>query len=132
MPIQKITDFIERMTGGNVLLSAAPGDGGAVDGIEEMSVHFVEMEAGKEVTPHIHNRTEVYVFLTGRALVMTGDEITEVTTGDVALAPVGTPHAIRVIGTEPLRFYAFNAPPASTCPMEDAPEEVLWRWKRIV
>jgi len=132
MPIQKITDFRERMTGGNVLLSAAPGGDGTVDGIGEMSVHYIEMEAGKEVTPHVHNRTEAYVFLTGRALVMTGDEITEVTTGDVALAPAGTPHAIRVLGTDTLRFYAFNSPPASACPMEDAPEEVLWRWKRIM
>ena len=131
MPIQKLADFKERMKGENILLSAAPGDDGATDGIPEMSVHYVEMEAGKEVNPHVHDRVEVYVFLTGRALVMTGDEITEVTTGDVALAPIGTPHAIRVIGSEPLRFYSFNSPPASTCPMKDAPEEVLWKWKRV-
>jgi len=131
MPIQKITDFRERMSGGSVLLSAAPGGDGATDGIPEMSVHYVEMPPGKEVRPHVHDRAEAYVFLTGRAIVMTGDEITEVTTGDVALAPVGTPHAIKVIGSEPLRFYAFNSPPSSSCPMKDAPEEVLWKWERI-
>ena len=131
MPIQKFTDFKERMKGENILLSAAPGGDGTTDGIPEMSVNYVEMEPGGEVHPHIHNRAEVYVFLTGRAIVMSGDEISEVTTGDVALAPIGTPHAIKVIGSEPLRYYAFNAPPASTCPMEDAPEEILWKWKRI-
>jgi len=129
MPIMKITDFKERMTGENILLSAAP-DGS--DALGEMSVHYVEMEPGKEVTPHIHDRHEVYVFLTGRAKVMTGDEIEEVTTGDVAVAPIGTPHAIKVIGNEPLRFYAFNAPPASSRPMQPAGEEILWRWKRYV
>ncbi len=130
MPIQKITDYKERMKGPNILLSAAPGSDGTVDGIPQMSVHYNEMEPGKEVRPHVHDRVEVYLFLTGRAIVMTGDEIAEVTTGDLALAPIGVPHAIKVIGSEPLRFYSFNSPPASTCPMQDAPEEVLWRWKR--
>lgn len=132
MPIRKLTDFKEQMKGGSILLSAIPGGNGMVDSIPQMSASYVEMEAGKEVRPHVHNRAEVYVFLTGRAVVMTGDEIAEVTTGDVALAPIGTPHAIKVIGSETLRFYAFNAPPASTCPMQDAPEEVLWRWKRSI
>ena len=61
---------------------------------------------------------------------MTGDEIEEVSTGDVAIAPIGTPHGIKVIGNEPLRFYAFNSPPASTCPMKEAPEEVLRKWNQ--
>lgn len=130
MPIQKLTDFKERMTGEMILLSAAPGSDGKTDGVPQMSVHYVEMEPGREVRPHVHPRAEAYVFLTGRAIVMTGEEIAEVTTGDVAIAPVGVPHAIKVIGSEPLRYYSFNAPPASTCPMAVAPEEVLWRWKR--
>jgi len=128
MPIQKLSDFKKRMTGQNIMLSAA-GDGKS-DGISQMSVHYNELEPGSEVRPHVHPRAEVYLFLTGRAMVMTGDEIAEVTTGDVALAPVGTPHAIKVIGSETLRFYSFNAPPASSCPMTTAPEEVLWKWKR--
>ena len=131
MPVKKITDFKEQMKNGSVLLSAAPGGDGTTDGIPELSLHYVEMEPGKEVLPHTHNRSEGYIFLTGRAIVMSGDEITEVTTGDVALASIGTPHAIKVIGTEPLRFYAFNAPPSSTCTMVDAPEEVLWKWNKM-
>ena len=131
MPIKKITDFQKQLTGPNILLSATPGGDGTKDGIPEMSVHYAEMKPGDEVRPHTHNRVEVYLFLTGRAKVMTGDEIEEVTTGDVAIAPIGTPHGIKVIGSEPLRFYAFNAPPASTCPMQEAPEEVLWKWNQI-
>ncbi len=131
MPIKKLPEFKEQLKDGKVLLSAMPGGDGDTDGIPEMSVNYVEMDPGNEVRPHYHNRAEVYLFLTGRAIVMTGDEIVEVTTGDVALAPIGTYHALKVIGSEPLRFYAFNAPPASTCPMIDAPEEVLWKWNCI-
>jgi len=130
MPIKKITDFQNRLSGPNILLSAAPDSGGKTDLMPEMSVHYNELKPGAEVRPHTHNRVEVYLFLTGRARVMTGDEIEEVTTGDVAIAPIGTPHGIKVVGNEPLRFYAFNSPPASTCPMEEAPEEVLWKWNQ--
>ena len=130
MPIKKITDFKEQMKGPNILLTADPESDGKVNLMPEMSVHYLELEPGGEVRPHVHNRVEAYLFLTGRAKVMTGDEIEEVTTGDVAFAPIGVPHAIKVIGTEPLRFYAFNAPPSSTCPMKDAPEEVLWKWNK--
>ena len=130
MPIKKITDFQKQLTGPNILLSAAPGSGGQKDLMPEMSVHYNEMKPGDEIRPHTHNRVEMYLFLTGRARVMTGDEIEEITTGDVAIAPMGTPHGIKVIGSELLRFYAFNAPPASTCPMKDAPEEILWKWNQ--
>ena len=129
MPILKLTDFKEKMKGGNILLTALSEKDTTVDALFEMSVHYVEMEPGGEITPHVHNRVEAYIFLTGRAVVMTGDKIAEVTTGDVAYAPIGTPHAIRVTGNEPLRFFAVNAPPSSTCAMQPASEEALWKWK---
>ncbi|MBN1291305.1 MAG: cupin domain-containing protein [Candidatus Latescibacteria bacterium] len=131
MPIQKITDFIHNKKGNSVLLSAVKGSNGTIDSIPEMSVTYVELQPGEEVKPHTHNRAEVYVFLTGRAKVLTGSEIKEVTTGDVALAPIGTAHAIKVIGNETLRFYAFNSPPASTCPVVPASEEHLWKWRSV-
>ena len=130
MPIKKITDFKSRMTGANILLSAVQDGDEKTDLTPEMSLHYNELAPGSEVRPHVHNRVEAYIFLTGRAKVMTGDEIEEVTTGDVAIAPRGTPHAIKVIGSEPLRFYAVNSPPASTCPMQEAAEEVLWKWNQ--
>ncbi|MFC1541647.1 cupin domain-containing protein [Candidatus Latescibacterota bacterium] len=121
-------EFKNLMDGPNILLSGESESNGATDEIPEMSVHYVEMQAGEEVRPHTHNRVEVYLFLTGRARVMTGNEIRDVTTGDIAMAPIGTPHGIKVIGNESLRFYAFNAPPASSCPLKEASEEVLWKW----
>ncbi len=126
MPIRKIIEFKPNMTGPNILLSAAAD--GTIKGISEMSIHYVEMQPGEEVHPHTHNRTEVYIFLTGRARVMTGTDIEDVTTGDVAMAPAGLPHAIKVVGADPLRYYAFNAPPASSTPIQEASEDILWKW----
>ncbi len=128
MPIKKISDFKSMMKGPNILLSAEEGGDGTKDCMPQMSIHYNEMMPGDEVIPHVHNRVEAYLFLTGRAKVLTGDEVEEVTTGDVAFAPIGVAHGIKVIGSEPLRFYAFNSPPASRCPMEPAPEEILWKW----
>lgn len=127
MPIQSIAEFIRRMTGQNILLSAGPGE--STDLTKELSVHFMQLAPGEEVRPHTHTRVETYVFLTGRAKVMTGDEIRECTTGDVAIAPSGVPHGIKVIGADPVRLYAVNAPAASTSPMRQAPEEILWKWR---
>lgn len=131
MSIKKYGEFVEQMKEGNILLSAAQENSGTTDSIPQMSVNYIELQPGEEIRPHTHNRAEVYVFLTGKAIVMTGDEILEVSTGDVALAPIGTPHAIKVLGSDPFRFFAFNSPPASTCSMVEAPEEYLWKWNQI-
>jgi len=127
MPIKKINEFQNQMTGPNILLSANP-DGS--DLMPQMSVHYITMQPGETVTPHVHDRVEVYLFLSGSARVMTGDEIKEVSTGDVAIAPIGTPHGIKVQGSEPLLFFAFNSPPSSTCPMKEAPEEVIRKFEQ--
>ena len=127
MPIKKINEFQNQMTEPNILLSAGP-DGS--DLMPEMSVHFITLKSGDVVTPHVHDRVEVYVFLSGSAKVMTGDEIKEVSTGDVAIAPIGTPHGIKVLGSEPFLFFAFNSPPSSTCPMKEAPEEVIKKFEQ--
>ena len=127
MPVKKIVDFIGGLKNGGISLTIGP-DG--KDMMKEMSVNFTELAPGCEIRPHTHNRVETYIFLTGRARVMAGEDICEVTTGDVAIAPIGVPHAIKVIGSEKLRFYAINTPPASSCPMIEAPEEVLWKWKK--
>ena len=124
MPIKKITDFQNNLSDtGNYFISAA--EDGKSDLMPEMSVHLMTLAPGGDgVKPHVHNRVEAYVFLSGRAKVMTGDEIKEVSTGDVAFAPIGVPHAIHVLGNEPLMFFALNSPPASTAPMELSPEDI--------
>ena len=127
MPVKKISDFVNNLTNGSIQLTEVTGE----NAVTRTSLHYVEMKPGGDIKPHVHDRTEMYIFLTGRALVMTGKDIIEVTTGDVAIAPAGTPHGIKVIGSEPLRWYAANTPPASTCAPEPAPEEYLWKWERL-
>lgn len=128
MPILKFGEFAGAIRGSSALLTAGPD--AETNLVPETSLHYNEMMPGGEVTPHTHDRVEMYIFLTGRARAMAGNVINEVTTGDVLIAPIGTPHALKVIGNEPLRFYSFNSPSASSCPMIQAPEEILWKWNQ--
>ena len=127
MAIKKIAEFKKLMKGSSIMLSAAPD--GLHDAIPEMSTHYNERKPGDEVNPHFHNRVEVFVFISGKALVMAGEDIALVSTGDVALTPIGTPHAIKVIGSEPLGYFAFNSPPSSMHPMLDAPKDIVEKWE---
>jgi mannose-6-phosphate isomerase-like protein (cupin superfamily) len=127
MPIKKIAEFKKLLKGDNVLLSAAPD--GIHDAIPEMSTHYNKKKPGDEVKPHFHNRVEVYLFVSGKALAMAGEDIALVSTGDVAIAPIGVFHAIKVIGSEPLGYFALNSPPSSMHPMLDAPKEIVEKWE---
>ncbi len=127
MGIKKMSDFKRLMKGNSILLSATPD--GSHDAIPEMSTHYNERKPGEEVKPHYHNRVEVYVFVSGKALVMAGEDLALVSTGDVAIAPVGVSHAIKVIGSEPLGYFACNSPPSSLHPMLDAPKEIVEKWE---
>jgi mannose-6-phosphate isomerase-like protein (cupin superfamily) len=127
MPIKKIAEFKKLLKNDSVLLSAAPD--GFRDAIPEMSTHYNEKEPGDEVKPHYHNRVEVYVFVSGKALAMAGEDIALVSMGDVAIAPIGVSHAIKVIGSEPLGYFGLNSPPASMHPMLDAPKEIVEEWE---
>jgi mannose-6-phosphate isomerase-like protein (cupin superfamily) len=89
-----------------------------------MSIGYMEVPPGGSIGAHTHDRLEAYIIVSGRAKMMAGDEIKAVSAGDVLIAPVGTPHAIEVLGSDPLVFYALNSPPVETCPMVDAPEAV--------
>jgi mannose-6-phosphate isomerase-like protein (cupin superfamily) len=126
MAIKKIAEFKKLLKGDSILLSAAPDS--IHDAIPEMSTHYNEKKPGDEVHPHFHNRVEVYVFVSGKALVMAGEDIALVSTGDVAIAPVGISHAIKVIGSEPLAYFALNSPPSSMHPVLDAPKEIVEKW----
>ena len=121
MPIKKISDFTKALEGGVILLSSTDGKS---DLMPEMSVNYVEFPPGKVVPPHTHDRVEVYLVQSGRAKMMADDEIMEVTAGDCLMAPIGTTHAIEVLGDETFKFFAFNSPPASTCPPVNASDDV--------
>ena len=127
MAIRKIEEFKRIMKGDSILLSATPD--GIHDAIPEMSTHYNEKKPGDEVYPHSHNRVEVYVFVSGKALAMAGEDIALVSAGDVAITPIGIPHAIKVIGSERLAFFALNSPSSSMHPMLDAPKDIVEKWE---
>jgi mannose-6-phosphate isomerase-like protein (cupin superfamily) len=130
MSILKFQTFSKHLKQGRVLLSAGPD--GKTDDVPEMSVHYIERKAGEEVRPHTHGRTEVFLVHSGKAVMMVGDDIREVTSGDVALAPVGAVHAIWVPGPEALHYFAFNSPPSLNIPTVEASEEVVRQWKQAL
>ena len=127
MGIKKMSEFKKLLKNDTILLSATPD--GIHDAIPEMSTHYNEKKPGDEVKPHFHNRVEVYLFVSGKALAMAGEDIALVSTGDVAIAPIGVSHAIKVIGSESLGYFAFNSPPSSMHPMLDASKDIVEKWE---
>jgi mannose-6-phosphate isomerase-like protein (cupin superfamily) len=90
----------------------------------DVGLGYSEVPVGGTVRAHTHDRLEVYIVISGRAKMMAGDDIRQVSAGDVLIAPIGAAHAIQTIGNEPLVYYALNSPPAATAPMVDVPAEV--------
>lgn len=122
MPIKSLNEMKEKKNGECIALPE-PSDPSRNSDVR-MSIGYMEVLPGKPIKPHIHDRLEAYIVLSGRAKMMAGDEIKVVSAGDVLIAPIGTPHAIEVLGSEPLVYYALNSPPVETCPMVDSPEAV--------
>lgn len=64
-----------------------------------------------EVKPHVHVYHTEHVFvLDGEGLMRTGDVERTVKSGDVIIIPAGTVHAVKVIGTSPLRVVSVQSP----------------------
>ena len=126
MPIRTIAEMKANKAGENILLprsaSCSPND------MTEVSLGYSEVPPGGTIRAHTHNRLEVYIVVSGQARMMAGDDIREVSAGDVLIAPSGAAHAVRVIGDQPLVYYALNSPPAATEPMQDAPAEMQRRF----
>jgi mannose-6-phosphate isomerase-like protein (cupin superfamily) len=49
-------------------------------------------------------KVETWFVMSGRAEVIWGNQTIVVGTGDAVRTPPGTPHGIRVLGDEPVRF----------------------------
>lgn len=53
------------------------------------------VEPGEHTTPHSHEETEVFVILSGRALMIVDEEKTQVLPGDVIMLKPGSVHSLR-------------------------------------
>jgi mannose-6-phosphate isomerase-like protein (cupin superfamily) len=61
--------------------------------------------AGERCTVHVHEgKVETWYFIAGRAEVTWGDQVLVVGVGDAVRTPPGTPHGIRALGDQPVRF----------------------------
>lgn len=65
----------------------------------------------KDVEPHLHPRhSEHIVVLEGMAEMLLGEELIMLAPGDVVFIPMGTLHAVKVIGDVPLKVMSLQAP----------------------
>ena len=121
MPIRKMAEIKEKKEGELFHLPCGPKPS---DRSIPVSLSYLEIPPGGSVKAHTHDRFEMYIVMTGRAKMMAGGDICEVGPGNVLIAPIGTVHAIKVIGDRPLGYYALNSPPVATAPMVLSPAEV--------
>jgi mannose-6-phosphate isomerase-like protein (cupin superfamily) len=89
-------------------------------GVENIHVHKISSDAHssdfvifiKKMVPlHKHlKHTETIYVLEGRGIFQQGDEHTEIGPGDYLRIPEGTPHAVKVLSSEPLKVLSVQAP----------------------
>jgi mannose-6-phosphate isomerase-like protein (cupin superfamily) len=77
----------------------------------DISLIVVEAPPGRGPTLHSHPYDEIFVTLSGEALVVAGDTETVVGPGHVVIVPAGTPHRFENIGSEPLRQIDVHSSP---------------------
>ena len=71
----------------------------------------LELEPGASIGFHTHdNEEEVFIVLTGKALINDNGTEKEVTAGDAILTGNGAGHAVKNIGNEILRMVALIVP----------------------
>ena len=76
-----------------------------------LSLHLVRLEPGAEITPHTHDEAETFYLLSGRGVLVMGDEEIELGPGCGGLAPPGVVHGMRNPGPQPTVVLAIFTPP---------------------
>jgi mannose-6-phosphate isomerase-like protein (cupin superfamily) len=69
----------------------------------DISVSAFELGPGTEYGAHAHPHPEVYIFISGTAECVWGDETFTAEPGTVTHCPPNMPHAMQVTSSEPLR-----------------------------
>lgn len=72
-------------------------------GSSDTAVWVVELDPGTPPSPHELTREEVFVVLSGRAVVQLDGQEHEAAPGDAIVVPKDTPFALAAAGPEPLR-----------------------------
>src|SRR5436190_9922285 len=69
-----------------------------------------QLSPGGAVSPHVHSYEEGFYVLAGRAAVAVNGRLYQLRPGDFGVLKVGTPHAWRNEGSEPVRWLQMAAP----------------------
>lgn len=89
-------------------------------GSRNLVVTWVDCQPGGEQQMHVHGVEEqVYIVVSGRGLMKTGDEEQEVSAGTLIFVPPGTAHAIRNTGADTLTFVSAASPPMDVDALSD-------------
>lgn len=80
-------------------------------GTPGVTVGTARINSGAENALHIHpNCAEVILFLAGTVEHVVGNEVVEVSEGDMLIVPAGVPHKARNVGTDPVEMVViYNA-----------------------
>ena len=98
----------ERGNGQASYLLLAGGDFGS----SRLAVTWVEALPGSQQPIHAHAECEqVYVIVSGRGVMIVGDEEREVDRGELVFIPSRTGHAIKNFGDETLVYVSASSPP---------------------
>jgi mannose-6-phosphate isomerase-like protein (cupin superfamily) len=98
----------ERGNGQTSYLLLAGGDFGS----SRLAVTWVEALPGSQQPIHAHAASEqVYVIVSGRGVMIVGDEERQVEAGVIVFIPPRTGHAIKNIGEEALVYVSASSPP---------------------
>lgn len=78
------------------------------------SVHtglsVAQLAPGGVLHPHVHSFEEGFYILSGQAVTVIGGESYLLGAGDYGAVKVGTPHALRAVGSAPVRWLQMAAP----------------------
>jgi quercetin dioxygenase-like cupin family protein len=70
-----------------------------------LSLGFVEIAPGGDLTLHYHSPAEIYVITNGKGILNKSGELEEIKKGDVVYIAGNAKHALKNVGTETLEFY---------------------------
>ena len=79
-------------------------------GSHHLTVTWVEGGPGSEQPVHAHEQEQVYLVISGRGIMLVGDEEQDVEAGTLIFVPPGSRHCIRNPGPETLVFVSAAAP----------------------
>lgn len=71
---------------------------------------YLELQVGASIGKHVHkDNFEIYYFLDGEGRASDNEIEVTVESGDMLITEYGSSHALKNIGTKPLKFIAFIA-----------------------